>query len=65
MFVTTPDIYTLSGRHDGMLRAVRAALDATVRFRGVEMAPLSSVVDDLAELRAELGLERAARKGAA
>ena len=35
-----------------MHRTIHAALDATARFRGVEIAPLSSVVDDLAELRA-------------
>jgi len=46
------DIYTLTGRHDLPYGAVRSALDATARFRGVEIAPLSSVVDDLAELRA-------------
>ena len=45
------DIYTLTGRHDVVHDAVRAALDATSRFRGVEIAPLSSVVDDLVELR--------------
>jgi len=44
------DIYTLTGRHDLPHGAVRSALDATARFRGVEIAPLSSVVDDLAEL---------------
>ena len=30
---------------------VRAALDATARFRDVEVAPLSSLLDDLVELR--------------
>ena len=44
------DIYTLTGRHDLPHGAVRSALDTTARFRGVEIAPLSSVVDDLAEL---------------
>jgi len=37
------DIYTLTGRRDLLHGAVRAALDATARFRGVEIAPLSSV----------------------
>jgi Nucleotidyl transferase AbiEii toxin, Type IV TA system len=37
------DIYTLTGRHD-LTHAVRAALDATARFRGVELVPLSSVI---------------------
>jgi hypothetical protein len=45
------DIYTLTGRHDLTRGAIRAALDATARFRGVEIVPLSSVIDDLAELR--------------
>jgi hypothetical protein len=45
------DVYTLTGRHDLTHGAVRAALEATARFRGVEIAPLSSVVDDLANLR--------------
>ena len=45
------DIYTLTGRHDLMHGAVRAALDATARFRGVEIVPLSSVLDDLVDLR--------------
>lgn len=45
------DIYTLTGRHDLTHHGVRAALDATARFRGVEVVPLSSVIDDLAELR--------------
>jgi len=45
------DVYTLTGRHDLTHGAVRAALDATTRFRGVEIVPLSSVIDDLAELR--------------
>ena len=45
------DIYTLTGRHDLTMGVIRAALDATARFRGVEIAPLSSVVDDLVELR--------------
>jgi hypothetical protein len=45
------DIYTLTGRHDLIHGAVRAALDATARFRGVEIVPLSSVLDDLVELR--------------
>jgi hypothetical protein len=45
------DVYTLSGRHDLTHGAVRAALDATARFRGVEIVSLSSVIDDLAELR--------------
>ena len=45
------DIYTLTGRHDLTHEAVSAALDATAQFRGVEIVPLSSVVDDLVELR--------------
>ena len=45
------DIYTLTGRHDLTRGAVRAALDATARFRDVEVAPLSSLLDDLVELR--------------
>jgi hypothetical protein len=45
------DVYTLTGRHDLTHDAVRAALNATARFRGVEIVSLSSVVDDLAELR--------------
>ena len=45
------DIYTLTGRHDLTQGAVRAALDATAGFRGVEIVPLSSVIDDLADSR--------------
>jgi Nucleotidyl transferase AbiEii toxin, Type IV TA system len=45
------DIYTLTGRHDLIHGAVRPALDATARFRGVEIVPLSSVLDDLVGLR--------------
>jgi hypothetical protein len=45
------DVYTLTGRHDLIHGAVHAALDATARFRGVEIARLSSVIDDLVELR--------------
>jgi len=45
------DVNTLTGHHDLTHGAVRAALDATARFRGVEVVPLSSVVDDLVELR--------------
>jgi hypothetical protein len=37
--------------HDLVHGAVRAALDATARFRGVEIVLLSSVLDDLVELR--------------
>ena len=48
--VTTPTS-TLTGRQDLTHGAVRPALDATARFRGVEVVPLSSLVDDLAELR--------------
>jgi hypothetical protein len=48
------DIYMVTGRHDLMHDAVHAALDVTARFRGVEIAPLSSVVDDLAEWRARI-----------
>jgi hypothetical protein len=33
---------------------LRAALDATARFRGVEIVPLSSVIDDLAESYTDL-----------
>jgi Nucleotidyl transferase AbiEii toxin, Type IV TA system len=45
------DIYTLTGRHDLTHGAVSAALDATAQFRGVGIVSLSSVIDDLVELR--------------
>jgi hypothetical protein len=45
------DIYTLTGRHDVMHAAAREALLATTDFRGTTLAPLSSVVDNLVELR--------------
>lgn len=45
------DIYTLTGRHDLTHTTVRAALVATARFRGVTIAPLSSVIDDFVALR--------------
>jgi len=45
------DIGLLTRRHDLMHDAVPATLDATAGFRGIEVVPLSSVIDDLAELR--------------
>jgi hypothetical protein len=45
------DIYTLTGRHDLAHAAVREALLATAGFRGTALAPLSSAIGNLVELR--------------
>ena len=46
------DIYTLTGNHIIAHHAARQALLATTRFRGTHMVPLSSVIANLADLRA-------------
>jgi len=38
------DLYTLTGRHELLYTAVRAALDATGNYRDVELVPLSDIV---------------------
>jgi hypothetical protein len=45
------DLYVLTGRHDITHAAARDALLATAAFRGTQLEPLSSVIDDLVELR--------------
>lgn len=45
------DIYTLTGRHDLTHAPLREALLATAEFRGTPLEPLSSVVDNLVDLR--------------
>jgi hypothetical protein len=46
------DIYTLTGRHAVTHQAARQALMATMRFRGAQVDLLSSVVGNIADLRA-------------
>ncbi len=46
------DIYTLTGRHSVLHAEARRALIATAAHRGTELAALSSVLGNLAELRA-------------
>ncbi|TNC21447.1 nucleotidyl transferase AbiEii/AbiGii toxin family protein [Amycolatopsis alkalitolerans] len=45
------DIYTLIGTHDLQHATLRDALVATGQFRGTSLQPLSTTIDDLAELR--------------
>jgi hypothetical protein len=45
------DIYTLITTHDLQHTKVREALVATGAFRGTSLQPLSTAIDDLAELR--------------
>jgi len=45
------DLYVLTGHHDFTHTSVREALLATARFRGTQLVPLSSVIDNLVELR--------------
>jgi hypothetical protein len=46
------DIYTLTGRHDLRRDVMHQALLTTASFRGVTIAPLSAVLDEIVELRA-------------
>jgi hypothetical protein len=46
------DIYTLTGNHVITHYAARQALLATTRFRGTHLVPLSSVIANIADLRA-------------
>lgn len=48
------DIYTLTGRHAISHDVAREALLATAAFRGVEVVPLSSAVDNLVDLRQQV-----------
>jgi hypothetical protein len=45
------DIFSLIRRYDIEHEAARAALLATTKFRGTTIAPLSSAIDDLVEVR--------------
>lgn len=45
------DLYTLTGRHELSYTTVRAALDATGNYRGVQMVPLSDVLGEFAIVR--------------
>ncbi len=45
------DIYTVTGNHPIPYGTAREALLATTAFRGTELAPLSSVLDNFIELR--------------
>lgn len=46
------DVYTLVRTQDLDATAVRTALEATARFRGIDLRPLSEAIGDLAALRA-------------
>lgn len=45
------DLHVLTGKHSVPFAAMRAALQATARHRGVPLRPLSEVVSELATLR--------------
>lgn len=45
------DLYTLTGRQAVSYESVRAALEATTSHRGVELQPLSAVLDEFVSLR--------------
>jgi hypothetical protein len=45
------DIFTLTGRFSLTYTAMRGALEATLRYRDVEIVPLSTVIGDLATSR--------------
>jgi hypothetical protein len=45
------DLYTLTGRQVVAYESVRAALEATTSHRGVELQPLSTVLEEFVSLR--------------
>jgi Nucleotidyl transferase AbiEii toxin, Type IV TA system len=59
------DIYTLTGSHLLAHDTARAALLATVAFRGTELAPLSASVANLVDLRRQTYIAYRASLGAA